>query len=390
MKMDSVIQEEYSKALSDDSQFLANEYQVLCSAEAYDRRFLEKIPKPILDADFGCGNPSSFVREGDAVLDLGSGSGKICYMLSQIVGPSGKVFGVDFTPQMIELSRSQQEIFADIVGFDNMRFNRASITDLRTDLEQMDRLLARSSIDSLDKLLSFERRKSEIFTANPLIPDESIDVVVSNCVINLVETSDKTQVFREMFRVLRPGGRIAISDNVSSALVPDHLQTDPQLWAACYAGVFQEQDFYRAIESAGFEGLRIEVRNEDPAKMVEGITFRSVTVTAIKAPRPIADSESSYQSMYSGESGYRVMYRGPWAEVVDERGIRLRKGEVTNVPATAAGKFAAETYHAELFSLSGQAVSGPTACCTPMPNQAASCCEPSVATSNRGSTAGCC
>jgi len=379
MEMDLVIQDEYSKALQDKSEFLANEYQVLCTAEAYDLSLLKKIPKPILDADFGCGNPAPFVREGDAVLDLGSGSGKICYILSQIVGPAGKVFGVDFTPEMIELSRSQQEPFADVLGFDNMRFNRASITDLRTDLEKVDRLLSRTSIDSLDKLLAFERRKNEIFAANPLIPDETIDVVVSNCVINLVKTSDKTEVFREMFRVLRPGGRIAISDNVSSAPVPDHLQADAQLWAACYAGVFQEQDFYRAIESAGFEGLKIEVRNDDPAKAVEGIVFRSVTVTAVKPRRPA-----------SSAGDFQIMYRGPWAEVVDEHGVRLRKGELTVVSAESAAKFTAETYQADLFSLDGQPPFGASSCCTPATSQPAACCSPATGESGASGSGSCC
>lgn len=377
MEMDSVIQEEYSKALHNDSSMLANEYQVLCTAEAYDRTLLEKIPKAILDADFGCGNPTPFVKEGDAVLDLGSGSGKICYILSQVVGPAGKVFGVDFTSQMVELARSQQEEFAEVMGFDNMRFNRASITDLRTDLEKVDRLLAKASIDSLEKLISFERRKSEIFNANPLIPDNSIDVIVSNCVINLVSTTDKSEVFREMFRVLRPGGRIAISDNVSNIDVPEHLQADQQLWAACYAGVFQEQDFYHAIARAGFEGLRIEVRNEDPAKAVEGVVFRSVTVTAIKPPSPISGTEAAFQ----------LMYRGPWAEVIDERGLRFKKGEVTLISPEFAAKFRAETYQTDLFNLDEPQLLDANACCSTPAQQSESCCGPAI---NGASSTSCC
>ncbi|AJX32221.1 arsinothricin biosynthesis methyltransferase ArsM [Burkholderia oklahomensis] len=377
MEMDSVIQEEYSKALHADSSMLANEYQVLCTAEAYDRTLLEKIPKAILDADFGCGNPTPFVKEGDAVLDLGSGSGKICYILSQVVGPAGKVFGVDFTPQMVDLARSQQESFADVMGFDNMRFNRASITDLKTDLEKVDRLLAKASIDSLEKLIAFERRKSEIFNANPLIPDNSIDVIVSNCVINLVSTTDKSEVFREMFRVLRPGGRIAISDNVSNIEVPEHLQSDQQLWAACYAGVFQEQDFYRAIASAGFEGLRIEVRNEDPAKAVEGVVFRSVTVTAIKPHLPLSGTRAAFQ----------LMYRGPWVEVIDEHGLKFKKGEVTLIPPEFAAKFRADAYQADLFNLDEPQFVDANACCSTPAQQAESCCSP---TSNGTSSTFCC
>jgi arsenite methyltransferase len=366
MDIDSIVMSEYSKALSNESEYLANERQTLCTAEQYDKEFLKKIPKMILDNDFGCGNPSRYVRAGEAVLDLGSGSGKICYILSQIVGPTGKVFGVDVNPSMLELARSQQEEFADTIGFDNMQFCHANITDMKTDLDKIDALLSRGAIDSLEKFQAFERRKNEIFNANPMIPDNSIDVVVSNCVINLVRTGAKVNVFHEMFRVLRHGGRIAISDNTSNIPVPEHLKNDPKLWTACYSGVFQEQQFYRALESAGFEGIRIESRNEAPAKVVDGVEIRSVTVTAVKP----------YTASSAGTGERDVLYRGPWLEVMDENGIRLRRGEVTQVVGTLVAKYKTETFDKELFILDSNAPQAESSCCAPTEstNPGSACC----------------
>lgn len=356
MDMQSIVMAEYSKALTNDSEFLANERQELCSAEQHDRELLKKIPAAILENDFGCGNPSRHVRAGEAALDLGSGSGKICYILSQIVGPAGKVYGVDVNPDMLALARSQQETFADVVGYDNMQFYHASITDMKTDLDRIGSMLSRSAIDSLEKFQEFKRRTTDLFNANPLIPDGSIDVVVSNCVINLVGSGEKGDVFKEMFRVLRPGGRIAISDNTSNVEIPQHLKNDPKMWTACYSGVYQEQGFYRALEQAGFEGIRIEARNDAPAKVIEGIEIRSVTVTAVKP----------YGSAAAEPAGTRqVMYRGPWTEVVDESGVRFRRGQPTPVNGTSASKFQAETYHSELFVLGSSEADAAGSCCAP-------------------------
>lgn len=355
MDIESIVKTEYSKVLNKESDYLINEYQMLCNAEQYDKGLIEKIPAVILENDFGCGNPSRYVRSGDVVLDLGSGSGKICYILSQIVGPTGKVIGIDITPEMLNLARSQQDAFADLIGYDNMEFCHASIADMKTDLDKVEEMLARSKIDSLQKFQAFERRKTEIFDANPLIADSSIDVVVSNCVINLVSTSKKVDVFLEMYRILCPGGRIAISDNVSNIEVPMHLQNDPQLWTACYSGVFQEQKLYETLEKVGFEGVRIEIRNDDPAKIVGGVEFRAVTVTAVKPFRASTDEKPSHG----------VIYRGPWFEVVDENGVRLRRGEVSQVSTQLAAKFKAEVYDHELVIIGGASVETSQTCCTP-------------------------
>ena len=115
-----------------------------------------------------------------------------------------------------------------------------------------------------------------------LIADDSIDLIVSNCVLNLVRAEDKAQLFHEMYRVLGRRGRVAISDIVSDEEVPAHMAQDPELWSGCISGAYEERQFLRAFEDAGFHGITIEKRDQDPWRTVEGIEFRAVTVTAHK------------------------------------------------------------------------------------------------------------
>jgi len=115
-----------------------------------------------------------------------------------------------------------------------------------------------------------------------MVPDASVDVVVSNCVLNLVDPRDKQGLFREIARVLRPGGRAVISDIVSDEDIPLALQQDPTLWSGCLSGALREDQFVRAFEESGFVGIRILERDTDPWQTVEGIEFRSVTVEAFR------------------------------------------------------------------------------------------------------------
>ena len=115
-----------------------------------------------------------------------------------------------------------------------------------------------------------------------MVPDESVDCVVSNCVLNLVRPGDRRQLFAETFRVLRLGGRAAISDIVSDEDVPEHLQNDPELWSGCVSGAFREDRFLKAFEDAGFYEVQIAARQSEPWRTIEGIEFRSLTVVAHK------------------------------------------------------------------------------------------------------------
>jgi len=287
----------------------------LCLPVSYDKGLLKVIPDEILDKDYGCGDPSRYIRPGETVLDLGSGSGKACYIIAQIVGAHGKVIGVDFNPPMLELARNYQKTIGEKLGYHNVEFRRGKIQDLQTNLDLVDRYLAEHPVGSVADLAKLEEYQSKIRSEQPLVADESIDVIVSNCVLNLVRPEDKKQLFAEMYRVLKRGGRIAISDIVSDEPVPEHLTQDLDLWSACVSGSFQEEDFLRAFEEAKFHGIQIEELRSEAYQTVEGIEFRAITVTAYKGKEGPCI-----------EGNHAVIYRGPWKEVVDDDGHRLERG----------------------------------------------------------------
>ena len=189
--------------------------EALCCPVSYNPKYLSVIPEEIKDRDYGCGDPSQFVREGDTVLDLGSGGGKVCYIAAQIVGRDGLVVGVEANDQMLALAKKYRRQICDRIGYHNIEFRKGRIQDLALDLSLVDSYLDENPIRSADELAGFENYCARIREERPLISDESIDVVLSNCVLNLVRPQDKEQLFAEMFRVLRRGGRVAISDIVS-------------------------------------------------------------------------------------------------------------------------------------------------------------------------------
>lgn len=287
----------------------------LCLPVSYDRALLKVIPDEILDKDYGCGDPSRHIRAGETVLDLGSGSGKACYIIAQIVGAQGKVVGVDFNPPMLELARKYQKSIGDKLGYHNVEFRRGKIQDLTTDLELLERYLQDQPVRSVADLARLESYENEMRRQQPLIADESVDVIVSNCVLNLVRSEDKKALFAEMYRVLKRGGRVVISDIVSDEPVPEHLARDPDLWSACVSGAFQEEDFLRAFEEAKFYGIHIEELRSEAYQTVEGVEFRAVTVTAYKGKEgPCIERNQA------------VIYRGPWKQVVDDDGHTLPRG----------------------------------------------------------------
>ena len=287
----------------------------LCLPVSYDKAFLKVIPDEIIDRDYGCGDPSKYIREGETVLDLGSGSGKACYIICQIVGAAGKVIGVDFNPPMLELARKYQKSIGDKLGYHNVDFRRGKIQDLGTNLEFIDNYLAKNPVRSVADLARLEDFASKIRQEQPLVSDESIDVIVSNCVLNLVRPEDKRQLFSEMYRVLKRGGRVVISDIVSDESVPEHLAKNPDLWSACVSGAFQEEEFMRAFEEAKFYGIQVEELRSEAYQTVEGIEFRAITVTAYKGKEGACI-----------ERNEAVIYRGPWKQVIDDDGHTLERG----------------------------------------------------------------
>src|SRR5947207_7025634 len=254
----------------------------LCCPVAYDTEYLTEIPQEVIDRDYGCGDPTKYLREGETVLDLGSGTGKICFIAAQIVGPKGKVIGVDMTDEMLEVARRNAPIVAERIGYANVEFRKGRIQGLALDLELLDRELKQNPITNAASFLAADALAEELRVKHPLIASDSIDVVVSNCVLNLVEPKSKRQLFDEIFRVLEKGGRTVISDIVSDEEVPEEMQNDPELWSGCISGAFMEEGFLAAFENAGFYGIQILNRDADPWRTVQGIEFRPVTIQAFK------------------------------------------------------------------------------------------------------------
>ena len=192
----------------------------LCCPVDYNTEYLKVIPQEVIERDYGCGDPSKYLREGETVLDLGSGTGKICFIAAQVVGPQGKVIGVDMTDEMLEVARRNAPIVAERIGYANVEFRKGRIQDLALSIDVLDAELKRRPISDASSFLAADELAQELRVKHPLIANDSVDVVVSNCVLNLVEAHAKRQLFDEIFRVLKIGGRAVISDIVSDEEVP--------------------------------------------------------------------------------------------------------------------------------------------------------------------------
>ncbi len=306
----------------------------LCCPVDYDRGLLEMLPQEIIEKDYGCGDPSRYVQEGDIVLDLGSGSGKICYMAAQLVGDQGKVIGVDMNDDMLQLAQKYQPEMSKKLGTDRVEFVKGQIQDLALNLAEMDNYLTEHPIRNAEDVLSLRAWQEKQRQTNPLIEDNSVDLVVSNCVLNLVHDNDKEKLIKEIFRVTKPGGRVAISDIISDEPVPEHLKQDTILWSGCISGALQEHEFLKAFDDAGFVALCYDKWENEPWQVVEGLEFRSVTITAIKPQheKPL-------------DKGHAVIYKGPYAEVSDDDGNIYPRGLRIAVSNRSFSLLTSETYN---------------------------------------------
>jgi arsenite methyltransferase len=187
------------------------------TSNLYGKDDADKVPDTAMKASLGCGNPTALAKlnAGETVLDLGSGGGIDVLLSARRVGPTGKAYGLDMTDEMLALARENQRK----AGVENVEF-------LKSEIEHI-----------------------------PL-PDNSVDVIISNCVINL--SGDKDQVLREAFRVLRPGGRFAVSDVVVRGEVPAEIRHSMELWVGCIAGALQDTEYTGKLGNAGFENVEIE------------------------------------------------------------------------------------------------------------------------------------
>jgi SAM-dependent methyltransferase len=211
------------------------------TSNLYDDAQTSGLPEQAVLASLGCGNPTALaeLREGETVLDLGSGGGIDVLLSARRVGATGKAYGLDMTDEMLELARRNQAE----AGVENVEFLKGHIEEI------------------------------------PL-PDAAVDVVISNCVINL--SADKPRVLREAFRVLKPGGRFAVSDVVVRGEVPAEMRRSMELWVGCVAGALEEGEFRRLLEDVGFEEVEIEptrvYRAEDARAFLEGAGMDADTI----------------------------------------------------------------------------------------------------------------
>src|SRR5688572_21661821 len=222
-----VVKEKYGEAalrvLSGEGSSCCGAVSACCAevdpitSQLYNVSQITQIPEGALKASLGCGNPTALasLNEGETVLDLGSGGGIDVLLSARRVGPTGKAYGLDMTDEMLALARENQRR----AGAENVEFLKGEIESI------------------------------------PL-PDNSVDVIISNCVINL--SADKGRVLREAFRVLKPGGRFAVSDVVVRGEVPAEIRRSVELWVGCVAGALQESEYVRLLAEAGFRDVDIE------------------------------------------------------------------------------------------------------------------------------------
>jgi len=200
-------------------------------ATLYDDPEVTTLPPEVTDLSLGCGNPVALasLQPGQTVLDLGSGGGIDCFLAAKKVGPAGTVIGVDMTPEMIERARANRQK----LGAENVSFRLGEIEHLP-------------------------------------VADNSVDVILSNCVINL--SPDKVQTFREAFRVLKPGGRLAVSDIVTGGPLPAAVKESLSAWAGCVGGALEVTDYIAAIEAAGFVDVSLTPVYWEEEMVAEAVT----------------------------------------------------------------------------------------------------------------------
>ena len=271
--------DEITQKVSDRYARAASTGEQMCCPTNYDMAQLKSfIPEEVLKISYGCGTPAGLktVRPGETVLDIGSGGGIDCFEASRLVGPTGRVIGIDITDTMLEIARKNAMVVATNLGYptSNVEF-RKGVAD-----------------------------------AMP-VEDGTIDLIISNCVINLAP--DKRKVFREMFRVTKPGGRFTISDIVADQTVPQYLVHDVEKWGNCLSGALTLTDYFGGMMEAGF--LNVHLVTWSPWQVIDGLHFFSVTLTGHKMPPAFVPSSLRYATL-----------RGPFSRVVDERGTTYLRG----------------------------------------------------------------
>ncbi|MFQ5449436.1 MAG: methyltransferase domain-containing protein [Nitrospinaceae bacterium] len=267
------------------SQAAVSTQESLCCPTQYNDADLSHIPSEVRKISYGCGSPinRAQIREGEVVVDLGSGGGIDCFIAAKFAGRTGRVIGIDMTDEMVGIARKNQRPVAENLGFDNVEFKMG-------------------------------------FLENIPLQDQSANLVTSNCVVNL--SVDKHEVFREIHRILKPGGRFVIADIISEKKVPEEMRNQQELWGECVSGALTLNEFLDAAQPAGFHGFQI--KKDYLWKEVQGIKFYSYTLEAYKSPV----SESSCCSLETSEppdsetpsccGSFTATYAGPFTAVTHQ------------------------------------------------------------------------
>ena len=273
----------------------------LCCPTKYDAEAVAHIPQEVLDRFYGCGSPITLasVHPGETVVDLGSGAGIDVFIAAKLVGPTGRVIGVDMTDAMLAVAEANQPRVAAALGYDVVEFRKGY-------LEQIP------------------------------VQAKSVNVITSNCVVNL--SPDKPRVFEEMWRVLNDHGRIVVSDIVSEREVPPRLKVNPELWGECLVGALTQEQLLAQLERAGFYGLTVVKKSY--WKDVEGYPFFSLTVRGFKY-------EKTAGCLYRG---HRAVYLGPGKAFIDEEGHLFPRNEPYEVCTDTVAKLSAPPYR-DMFAI---------------------------------------
>jgi len=273
----------------------------LCCPVNYDPGDLSHIPSEVMDISYGCGSPvnRANIAPGESMVDLGSGGGIDCFIAAKIVGQGGKVTGVDMTENMLANARKNAEQVSKNLGYSNVEFKHGFLESIPMD-------------------------------------DQSADVVTSNCVINL--STDKEEVFREIHRILKPGGRFVIADIISDKPVPQEMRNNRELWGECVSGALTLDEFINYSKQTDFHGFTLQ--KDYLWKVVEGIRFYSYILTAYK-PAPVE------QSCCPGK--VQVIYAGP-LQAVTLQSIQFPMGTPIEVDEDFASMLESNPYR-DMFNI---------------------------------------
>lgn len=301
------VRDYYSRVLQSSSDLQTN---ACCTSEAVPehlREALARVHPDILTRFYGCGSPIPLALEGKVVLDMGCGTGRDAYILSQLVGPKGRVIGLDMTKEQLELGRRHLAWQMDCFGYENpnVEFVEGFIEDL-------------------------ERAG---------LRDASIDVVISNCVINL--SPDKKRVFKEIFRVLKPGGELYFSDVFASRRLPRECVFDPVLRGECLGGALYTEDFRRLLHEIGCRDFRImsrapiSIQNKEIEQRLGQARFQSLTIRAFKLELEDRCEDYGQAACYRGgisfaEEAFRLddhhlFEKGRWVPVCSNTAAMLKE-----------------------------------------------------------------